>query len=84
MKIDLVLCKKLGIVRVFDNNIYREVFLDKDTSIKIDYDDLFVKALDINKRFSFSYKNDLIGIKLFYKDSDSVATSFCNLFKELL
>ena len=78
------LCKKLGIVRVFDNNIYREVFLDKDTSMRVDYDDLFVSALDINKRFSFSYKNDLIGIKLFYKDSDNITMSFCKLFKELL
>ena len=78
------MCKKLGIVKVFDNNIYREVFLDKDTSIRVDYDDLFVKALDINKRFSFSYKNDLIGIKLFYKDSNNVTVSFCKLLKELL
>ena len=78
------LCKKLGILRVFDNNIYREVFLDKDTSSKINYEDLFIKALDINKRFSFSYKNDLIGIKLLYDDTDNMANSFNNLFKELL
>ena len=78
------LCKKLGILRVFDNNIYREIFLDKDTSSKINYEDLFVKALDINKKFNFSYKNDLIGIKLFYKDCNSIPISFNNLFKELL
>ena len=78
------LCKKLGILRVFDNNIYREIFLDKDSSSKINYEDLFIKALDINKKFCFSYKNDLIGIKLLYKDCDSISNSFNKLFKELL
>ena len=78
------LCKKLGILRVFDNNIYREVFLDKTTSERIDYEDLFIKALDINKKFIFSYKNDLIGIKLIYKDCDNIPMCFNKLFKELL
>ena len=78
------LCKKLGILRVFDNNIYREVFLDKTTSERIDYEDLFIKALDINKKFIFSYKNDLIGIKLMYKDCDNIPICFNKLFKELL
>ena len=78
------LCKKLGILRVFDNSIYREVFLDKETSLRIDYENLFVKALDINKRFNFSYKNDLIGIKLMYKDCENIPMSFNKLFKELL
>ena len=78
------LCKKLGILRVFDNNIYREVFLDKTTSERIDYEDLFIKALDINKKFNFSYKNDLIGIKLMYKDCDNIPICFNKLFKELL
>lgn len=78
------LSKKIGILRVFDNNIYREIFLGKDTSSSIDYEDLFVKALEINKKFNFSYKNDLIGIKLFYKDCDNIAMTFNKLFKELL
>ena len=78
------LCKKIGIVRIFDNNIYREIFLDKKTSQKINYEDLFVKALDINKKFVFSYKNDLIGIKLMYKDTDNMTKAYNALFKELL
>lgn len=78
------LCKKLGILRVFDNNIYREVFLDKDTSSKINYEDLFIKALSINRKFNFSYNNNLIGIKLLYGDTDNMANSFNSLFKELL
>ncbi len=78
------LCKKLGVLRVFDNSIYREIFLDKESSSKINYEDLFIKALNINKKFSFSYKNDLIGIKLLYKDCDSISNSFNELFKELL
>ncbi len=78
------LCKKIGIVRVFDNNIYREIFLDKRTSKKINYEDLFVKALEINKKFVFSYKNDLISIKLMYKDANGVIEAYNALFKELL
>ena len=78
------LCKKLGVIRVFDNNIYREIFFGKDISKIINYEDLFVKALDINKRFCFSYKNELIGIKLMYKDCDSVPIDFNKLLKELL
>lgn len=77
-------CKRLGVFKIFDNNIYREIFLDRDTSSKINYEDLFVKALDINKKFSFSYKNGLIGIKLFYKDTDNISLSFNKLLKELL
>ena len=77
-------CKNLGVFRVFDNNIYREVFLTKKSSEKINYEDLFVKAISINKKFCFSYKNGLIGIKLFYKDSDCVVLSFNKLLKELL
>ena len=78
------MCKKLGILRVFDNNIYREIFLGKDASKEIDYEDLFIKALDINKHFNFSYKNDLISIKLLYKDSLDLTASFNSLLKELL
>ncbi len=78
------LCKKLGVVRVFDNNLYREIFLDKKTSQNINYEELFVKALDINKKFVFSYKNDLIGIKLLYKDDTDVTKAYNALFKELL
>ena len=58
--------------------------MDKTTSERIDYEDLFIKALDINKKFIFSYKNDLIGIKLIYKDCDSIPMCFNKLFKELL
>ncbi len=77
-------CKKLGVLRIFDNSIYREVFLERDISAKLDYEDLFIKALNINKSFSFSYKNNIIGIKLFYKDSDNIVNSFNKLFKELI
>ena len=66
------------------SRIYREIFLDKKTSQDINYEDLFVKALDINKKFVFSYKNDLIGIKLLYKDATDVTKAYNALFKELL
>ena len=80
-----ILCKKLGIFKVFDNSMYREVFFDVNMSNNIDYEDIFVKAININKRFNFSYKNKMVSIKLFYKDCDiSVVFDFNKLLKELL
>lgn len=79
------IAKKLGIFKIFDNNKYREVFFCKDASLEIDYEDFFVKAIAVNKNFKFSYKNDILMIKLFYKDSDhNVVFDFNELFKGLL
>ena len=79
------IAKKLGIFKIFDNNKYREVFFCKDASLEIDYEDFFVKAIAVNKNFKFSYKNDILMIKLFYKDSDhDVVFDFNELFKGLL
>ena len=77
------LCSQVGISNIFDNNIYREVSIDEGKS-DIDYEGLFVKALSINKKFVFSYKQGIIKIKLNYKDTKDVAMSFNLLFKELL
>ena len=79
------LVNKVGIIRVFDNNKYREVFFDKSSSEKIDYEELFVKGISINNHFTFSYKNDMLGIRLMYKDSDvHVVFDFIKLLEELV
>ena len=76
---------RIGIVRVFDNNIYREVFFDKKISESINYEEFFVKGIGINKNFIFSYKNNMLGIKLMYKDASShVVMYFNDLLRELL
>lgn len=76
--------KKLGIVKVFDNNKYREVCFDEEKSLNINYEELFVESLKINKKFKFSYKNKLLFVKLLYSDSDShVVFDFVKLLKEL-
>lgn len=79
------LVKKVGIVKVFDNSKYREVFFDKISSSKIDYEEFFVKGININGCFKFSYRNEMLSIRLFYKDSDGhVAINFNRLLRELL
>ena len=51
----------------------------------INYEDFFVKALAISKNFNFSYKNNVVTIKLLYKDcSKHVVFYFNKLLKELL
>ena len=78
--------KKLGIIKINDNNNYREVIFSKDFSSKINYEDLFVKSLKINKLFSFSYKNNLLIIRLDYSKANNkhVVFDFVEIFKELL
>ena len=76
---------RVGIIRIFDNSIYREVYFDRKSSENINYEDLFVKGIEINNHFSFSYKNDMLGIRLMYKDSSShVVFDFNELLKELV
>ena len=76
--------KKLGITKVFDNNKYREVYFDREVSSKINYEELFVKSLKINKNFKFSFKNQVLSVKLFYENSSRhVVFDFVKLLKEL-
>ena len=52
---------------------------------KIDYEELFVKGISINNHFTFSYKNDMLGIRLMYKDSSvHVVFDFIKLLEELV
>ena len=56
-----------------------------DSSEKIDYEELFVKGISINNHFTFSYKNDMLGIRLMYKDSSvHVVFDFIKLLEELV
>ena len=77
-------CNKFSISKVFDNSVYREIVFNKEMSNRINYEDLFIKALAINNKFIFSYKNEMLIVKLEYKNCTScVAEYFNNLFKEL-
>lgn len=79
------LSKRVGVFKVFDNNKYREIIFDKNTSLKINYEELFSYSLGINKNFIFSFNNEMLSIKLWYKeDSKPVVFDFNQLFKELL
>ena len=79
------LAKRVGIVKIFDNNKYREVFFSRDASLNIDYEEFFVGAINVNRNFNFSYKNDVLRVRLFYKDSKSnLVFDFNELFKGLL
>ena len=79
------LAKRVGIVKIFDNNKYREVFFSRDASLNIDYEEFFVRAINVNRNFNFSYKNDVLRVRLFYKDSKSnLVFDFNELFKGLL
>ena len=76
--------KKLGVIKVFDNNIYREVIFDREFSSKLDYEDLFIKSLDINKNFKFLYKNNMLSVILYYnKSNNHVVFDFNKFFNEL-
>ena len=76
-------CNRVGVIRVFDNDVYREVFLSKDKSSSINYEELFVKSIKINKNFKFSYKNEMMSIKLLYNNAENkIAYYFDMLFKE--
>ena len=75
---------KLGIIKVFDNNIYREIIFDKEKSSVINYEELFVKSLKINKNFKFSYKNNMLAIRLYYNNcSNHLVFDFNKILKEL-
>ena len=80
------LCKKLGITKVFDNNIYREIIINKEKSSTIEYDEMFAKSLIINKCFKFSYKKNMLFISLKYDNANNnhVVFDFNKLFEELL
>ena len=74
----------LGIIKVFDNSIYREVVFDKEFSSKLNYEDVFVKSLEINKNFKFSFKNNMLSVSLYYKDCDEhIVYDFIKFFEEL-
>ena len=75
---------RLGIIKVFDNNVYREIIFDKNSSSLINYEDLFIKSLSINRGFKFSYKDKMLIVKLYYKDcSNHLVFDFNRLLKEL-
>ena len=75
---------KLGVIKVFDNNIYREIIFDKEKSSVINYEELFVKSLKINKNFKFSYKNNMLAIRLYYNNcSNHLVFDFNKILKEL-
>ena len=77
--------KKLGIIKVFDNNIYREVIFGKDFLSDLSFDDVFMKSLKINTKFKFSYKNEMLCVSLLYKHSKRhVVFDFNDFFRELL
>ena len=78
--------KKIGIIDIFDNGIYREVTFSKEKSKNIKYDDLFIKSLNINNSFKFSYQRDQLLIRLKYIDAKGkhVVYDFNELFRELL
>ena len=76
---------RLGIIKVFDNGIYREVIFDRERSSKFDYEKLFVMSLNINSGFKFSYKNNMLQIILYYnKSKEHVVFDFNKFLKELL
>ena len=76
---------KLGIIKVFDNGIYREIIFDKEFSSKLNYEEIFVKSLEINKKFKFSFRNGMLSVSLYYKDvHNHVVFSFVDFFEELL
>ena len=78
------LCKSLDISKIYDNGVYREITLGNELSSNINYEDFFVKALSINGKFNFSYKNNVVIIKLLYKDSSKKPVfEFNKLLKEL-
>ena len=62
------LLKKQGVFQVIDNNNYIEIIFDKNKSDVIDYQNLFVKSIDISNNFKFEYKNDRLHIKILKKD----------------
>ena len=75
---------KLGVWKVLDNNIYREIIFDKEKSSAINYEELFIKSLKINKNFKFSYKNKKLLIRLDYnKSPNHVVFDFNKIMKEL-
>ena len=76
--------KKLGIMKVFDNNNYREIIFDKNISDSINYEEMFIESLEINKNFKFSYKNKMLMIRLDYNNSNTHVVYDFNKLLELL
>ena len=76
--------KKSGIIKVYDNSVYREITFDEKKSSELDYEEFFTKSLKINKSFKFVYKGNKLIVSLFYKNSNThVVYDFNHLLKEL-
>lgn len=57
--------KNLGIFKVLHNNIYMEIVFTKDKSDTISFEDLFSESIKICNSFEFSYKDNMLSIKIF-------------------
>lgn len=58
------LAEKTGVINVDEKPNYIELVFSKEKSKDINYEDLFVKSLDISREFQFKYKNNLFYVKL--------------------
>ena len=72
------LIKKQGILKVNDNNNYIELIFNKEKSSSIDYQDFFVKSINVSNKLSFEYKNELFSVKLSKKDLDKHPIIYLN------
>ena len=61
------LLKKQGVIKVNDNNIFIELIFSKEKSESIDYQNVFMKAINIDKDLIFDYKKKMLHIKLVKK-----------------
>ena len=77
--------KKLGIENVMQNNLYVELFLNKNIVDKLNVSDIFVYASKLSSKFRFNYKNDSLYIKLLLNGLDKhFIYYFTDLFDYIL
>ena len=62
------LTKKQGVMNVIDNNLYIELIFNKEQSNSFNYEELFMKSIEITNNFKFEYKNNLLHLKIMKKD----------------
>ena len=75
------LIKKQGVIKINDNNKYIELIFSKEKSDAIDYQDIFIKTLNVDKNLIFDYKKKMLYIKLLKKN---LSKHYIEIINELL
>ena len=78
------LMKKQGVDKINDNNMYIELIFNSEKSNSINYQDFFIKSIEISNNFKFEYKDKRLYLKIYKKGLKDHPIIYINkLLKEM-